>query len=123
MTRVLSDRYADRMVGVLSCFERIVIPGTRPGICYAGGMTSYLYAKGIRIVDYAQFAEPLRERIVARKRWGEGSGSWGRSPRIGDVISAMEACESYRPWHDKASGKTGRRADSGKCLHYPKNGD
>jgi hypothetical protein len=34
------------------------------------------------------------------------------------VISAMEACESYRPWHDKASGKTGLRPDSGKCLHY-----
>ena len=30
----------------------------------------------------------------------------------------MEACDSYRPWHDKASGKTFVRPDSGKCLHY-----
>ncbi len=30
----------------------------------------------------------------------------------------MEACESYKPWHDKASGKTYLRPDSGKCLHY-----
>jgi hypothetical protein len=34
------------------------------------------------------------------------------------IISAMEACDSYRPWHDKASGKTFVRPDSGKCLRY-----
>ena len=32
----------------------------------AGGMTSFLYSRGIRIFDYARFAEPLRERIRAR---------------------------------------------------------
>ncbi len=37
--------------------------GTLPGACYAGGMTSFLYSKGIRIFDYAKFAEPLRERM------------------------------------------------------------
>jgi hypothetical protein len=30
----------------------------------------------------------------------------------------MEACNSYRPWHDKRTGKTFLRPDSGKCLHY-----
>jgi hypothetical protein len=30
----------------------------------------------------------------------------------------MEACPSYRPWHDKPSGKTYLRPDTGKCLHY-----
>ena len=30
--------------------------------------------------------------------------------------SAMEACDSYRPWHDKTTGKTFVRPDSGKCL-------
>jgi hypothetical protein len=34
------------------------------------------------------------------------------------VISAMEACESYKPWHDKGSGKTYLKPNSGKCLHY-----
>ena len=31
---------------------------------------------------------------------------------------AMEACPSYGPWHDKGSGNTFLRAQSGKCLHY-----
>jgi hypothetical protein len=34
------------------------------------------------------------------------------------VLSAMEACPSYRPWHDKPSRKTFLRPDTGKCLHY-----
>ena len=55
-------------VGVLSC--RIVITGTLPGICYAAGMTSFLYAKGIRVLDYAQFAELLRDQIRERaEQW------------------------------------------------------
>jgi hypothetical protein len=30
----------------------------------------------------------------------------------------MEACNSYKPWHDKNTGKTFLKPDSGKCLHY-----
>lgn len=42
MSQILPERYRDRMVGVLSCYDRIVITGTLPGACYAGGMTSLL---------------------------------------------------------------------------------
>ena len=30
----------------------------------------------------------------------------------------MEACPSFQPWHDKATGKTFLRYKDGKCLHY-----
>jgi len=30
----------------------------------------------------------------------------------------MEACPSYKPWHDKRSGKTFLKPTEGKCLHY-----
>jgi hypothetical protein len=30
----------------------------------------------------------------------------------------MEACPTYRPWHDKKTGKTYLKGDTGKCLHY-----
>jgi hypothetical protein len=129
------------MHGVLSCYDRIVITGTLPGICHAAGMTSFLNAKGIRIFDYARFAEPLRERIRSRAEQlaaEQGArieyiakthirkeevvakvlAARGEQPGLVHVISAMEACESYRPWHDKASGKTYLKPDSGKCLHY-----
>jgi hypothetical protein len=30
----------------------------------------------------------------------------------------MEACDAYKPWHDKQTHRTYLRPDSGKCLHY-----
>ena len=30
----------------------------------------------------------------------------------------MESCSSYKPWHDKTSGKAFLKPDTGKCLHY-----
>jgi hypothetical protein len=141
MVQMLTERYRDRLHGVLSCYDRIVITGTLPWACYAAGMTSFLNARGIRIFDYARFAEPLRDRI--RSRAQEACERAGlqiehinkpyirkeevvakvlarRGDHVGlvHVISAMEACESYRPWQDKGSGKTYLKPDSGKCLHY-----
>ena len=62
---MLSERYKDNIHGILSCYDRIVIKGTIPQLCYAKGMTSYLYSKGIRIFDYPRFAEPYRDDIRA----------------------------------------------------------
>jgi hypothetical protein len=121
MAQMLTERYRERLHGVLSCYDRIVITGTLPGICYAAGMTSFLYAKGIRIFDYPRFAEPLRDQI--RERAQQLAAEQGASieyiakahirkeevvakvlatrgdhPGLVHVISAMEACESYQPW-------------------------
>ena len=52
MSQSLTERYDDRIAGVLSCYDRVVITGTLPGVCYADGMTRYLNAQGIRIFDY-----------------------------------------------------------------------
>src|ERR1700691_5789931 len=41
----------------------MLIFGTLPGICYAGGMTSFLFERKIKIFDYPKFAEPFRNRI------------------------------------------------------------
>ena len=141
MTQLLTERYRERLVGVLSCYDRIIITGTLPGACYAAGMTSFLYSRGIRIFDYARFAEPLRERIRAAAEAAATSAGAamqhlnkahmrkddvvaavlkerGDHPGLVHIISAMEACESYRPWHDKRTGKTFLKPDAGKCLHY-----
>ena len=60
---LLTERHADEIAGVLSCYDRILIQGTLPGLCYAEGMTAYLKARQIRIFDYAQFAQPLRDAL------------------------------------------------------------
>jgi hypothetical protein len=141
MAQSLTERYDERIAGVLSCYDRLVITGTLPGICYADGMTRYLQVHGIRIFDYPQFAMPLRDRIRDRAAsLGAAAGvtiehigkshvrkeevvarvlaQRGEHPGLVHIISAMEACDAYQPWHDKQTHKTFIRPDSGKCLHY-----
>lgn len=71
----LLDRYHDKIAGVLSCWDRVVIQGTLPGLSYADGMTSYLNAHHIRIFDYPRFAQPLRDQVRANaERLAEQAG-------------------------------------------------
>ena len=70
MNQSLMERYDDRIAGVLSCYDRVVITGTLPTVCYAEGMTRFLHASGIRIFDYPAL---LRRCVIAfvteRRRW------------------------------------------------------
>lgn len=34
------------------------------------------------------------------------------------IFSAMESCESYKPWHNKKTHKTYLKPNRSKCLHY-----
>jgi hypothetical protein len=140
-TQLLTEKYAESLDGVLGCFDRIVIMGSLAELCYAKGMTHYLYAHDIRIFDYARFAEPLRDEIRANaEALAQAQGleieyirkkdfrkedriqallaQRGGEPGLVHIFSAMEPCASYQPWHDKASGHTYLKPDSGKCLHY-----
>ena len=38
----LLERYAEKIRGVVSCFDRVVITGTIPQICHARAMTGML---------------------------------------------------------------------------------
>lgn len=138
---LLTERLKDQIAGVLGCWDRVLIFGTLPKICYAEGMTSYLYSKQVRIFDYPRFAEPFRDRLRENaERLAAASGidiefirkrnvrkedlvkqalaKRGEHPGMVCILSAMEPCSTYKPWHDKASGKTFLRPDDGKCLHY-----
>jgi hypothetical protein len=139
---LLTERYQDQIAGVLSCYDRIIIQGTVPGWCYASGMSEYCYKHQIRIFDYPDWAQALREKLRAnieqiaaengieiefvrskksfRKedRVKEILKERGEHPGVVCLLSAMEPCGSYKPWHDKRTGRTYLKPDDGKCLHY-----
>ena len=138
---LLTERHAAQIAGVLGCYDRMLIFGTLPGICYAGGMTSFLYAHQVRIFDYAKFAEPYRDQIRENaERMAAAAGieiefirtrsirkedraqellaKRGDHPGLVCILSAMEPCSTYKPWHNKQSGKTYLVPNDGKCLHY-----
>jgi len=138
---LLTERYQEKINGVLSCYDRIVIQGTLPGLCFAEGMTSYLYAHNIRIFDYPIFAQPFRDELRENaERLAAENGleiefvrnhetrkerliqeilqKRGDHPGLVYILSAMETCPTYKPWHDKQTGKTYLKPDQSKCLHY-----
>ena len=121
-------RHQDKIAGVLSCFDRVIISGTLPDICYAGVMASYLSYHKIRLFDYPRWAEPLRDELrnhaehlaleavieiefirrhkAFRKedRIQAILATRGAHPGLVHVFAAMESCTAYRPWFDKAKG-------------------
>lgn len=138
---LLTSTHSKKISGILSCLDRVIITGTIPQICYSQGMTSYLYSKSIRIFDYPKFAEPFKEQLranaeqlakdndveiefVAKSHIRKENvvkkvlDKRGRHTGLVHIISAMEACGSYKPWHDKQTGKTFLKGTQGKCLHY-----
>lgn len=142
MGTTLIERYAKQINGVLSCFDRIIVIGTIPGICYPQGMAMHLSSQGIRLFDYPRFAEPLRDEIRENaERIATENGikidfirsvkGFRKEDRIKEIIkergnhsgivhifSAMESCPAFTPWHDKATGRTQLKYKDGKCLHY-----
>ncbi|MCI0419043.1 MAG: MarR family transcriptional regulator [Acidobacteria bacterium] len=140
-TMLLTEKYADQLDGVLHCYDRVVLTGSLMPLCYAQGMTQYLYTHDIRIFDYPQFAQPfaqaLRENAEAlaaehgltieyiRKKTFRKEArieailqKRGRHPGLVHIFSALEPCASYKPWHDKTSHKTYLKSEDAKCLHY-----
>jgi hypothetical protein len=137
----LVERYADRILGVLSCYDRVIVRGGIRGFDYAQAMESYLRWRKIPLFDFPKFAKPYRdairdnaeqlarahgiavqfirnnrerkEDIVARILEKRGD-----SPGLVAILSALETCESYEARFDKKTGRTSLRPDRAKCTHY-----
>jgi hypothetical protein len=135
------EQHAGQIRGVLTCFDRVVLTGTIPDICHSEAATQFVSARGVRIFDFPQLANQWRttlrnnaEKLAQQadleiefirkanfrkeeriKRIVEQRGD---HPGLVHVFSAMECCNAFQPWHDKKSGRTYLRPDSGKCLHY-----
>ena len=137
----ITDRYADSIRGITSCFDRLILQGTLNPVGHPDGMTSYLYAHHIRIFDFPQFAQgyttKIRDHIAQAAKSHDIEISFVRNhsdrkenivaqiiktrgdhPGLVGILSAMEACSTFQPWHDKKTGKTFLRHNTGKCLHY-----
>jgi hypothetical protein len=139
---LLIEKYAEKINGTITCYDRIIIQGVIPSWSYAGGMTGYFYGNNMKIFDYAKFSQPLTERVrenaerIAKENGLEiefirKTQSFRKDDKIQGIIkekgiteglvhifSAMECCNTYKPWHDKETGRTYFNFDTSKCLHY-----
>ena len=118
---LLTERYANKIHGTISCFDRVVIGGSWPDIRYGDALRRLLRSQGVRLFDFPKWAEPFREAIrhnaeriakdnglevefVRQKglrmadRVKEIVAERGDHPGLVHVFSAMEGCVSYGPW-------------------------
>lgn len=137
----LVHRYADRILGVLSCYDRVVVRGRIQEIDYAKGMALYLRTQKVRLFDFPRFAMPFRDAIKSNaERLAQEHGmkvqfirnndvrkesvvakileERGDRPGLVAILSAMEVCPTFEARYDKETGRTSLRPDRAKCLHY-----
>jgi hypothetical protein len=137
----LISRYASQIAGQLGCFDRVILTGSLLDVCHPAALERQLHAASFRCFDLGLFAEPLRDALrdhavklaqavglevefIARRNFRKEDRIAAILQRRGDhpglvhVFSAMEPCPAFRPWHDKASGRTGVKLTQGKCLHF-----
>ena len=117
------DRHADRIVGVLSGFDRVLFRGTLRMISHLRGMNMFLSHHSILHKEFGKFAERISSRVKARaKQYAEREGRpylYLRSPKadkqqiacgIRDrdgireglvcVLACVEPCQSFSLYKD-----------------------
>jgi len=137
----LLERHAPQIAMVLSCYDRLIIQGTLQHVGYADGMRRHLFSRHVRIFDFPLYARTFTalqcthmQRLAARHHLtiqfvakastrkedliADIVVRRGNHPGIVAILSAMESCTSFRPWHDKNTHRTFLRHTGGKCLHY-----
>lgn len=139
---LLTERYRDKIGGVLSCFDRVVLTGTIPQICHPSALALDLNIRKIRFFDYPKWAKPLRDEIrqnaerLAREngleieyirrqrqfrkeqRIKEIISQRGNHPGLVHIFSAMESCPTFEAYYSKRNNRTSFRTTQAKCLHY-----
>jgi hypothetical protein len=58
-------KYADRLHGVLSGFDRLVFRGSLRALCYVEGMMRYLSFRGVLLKDFSDFVQETTQRLKA----------------------------------------------------------
>ena len=69
---LLTDKYADKIYGTITCYDHIIIQEYIPGWSVED-MTSYLNTNSISIFDFSTFSQPLTEQVRANAQLFQGA--------------------------------------------------
>jgi hypothetical protein len=128
-------KHADKIHGVLSCFDRVIFRGYLP-LSYARGLEGFLYRRKVLLKDFKDYARAVAERLKEHvKGLVEKAGAPYRYPatkepmeeqarrlakdkdiRDGIVcgFSRLETCRSFR--FEYRGGRPRLRPDFRRCL-------
>ena len=60
-----TTKYADRLVGTLSGFDRLVFRGTLRRLSFVEGLRGYLSARRVLLKEFGDYSEALTEKVKA----------------------------------------------------------
>ena len=134
-------RHGEKILGVLSGFDRMRFRGTLRLLTSVGGTMAWLSRAGVLIKDFVKFAEGLtrqvrqateenaaaaerpvryldrfvnKEELVRRIRGEQGLAANG----LIAVLSTLEACASYDVYRNAQTHQIELRRRQRKCLHF-----
>jgi hypothetical protein len=133
-------RYADRIVGSIAGFDRVLFRGSLLSICHRDGMDRFLGSQGVLYKDWDSFVQRLSAALKARaehiaEQAGRpvlyvGSAQVSKQDLVRKlverdhlqaglvcVLSCVEPCWTFTVRRDRASKQLQLVAQERKCLH------
>lgn len=139
--RGFMQRHGEKILGVLSGFDRVRFRGTLRLLTSVGGTMAWLGRAGVLIKDFMKFAEEMTQQV--REATEQNAIAAGRPVRYLDrfmdkealvrgirdeqglaengmiaVLSTLETCWSYDVYRDRKAHRIHLRRRQRKCLHY-----
>lgn len=131
---------ADRVTGVLSGFDRLVLHGSLRLLAYTEGLLKYLCHHRIRLKDFGAHSRTLSDRVIAQSLAAVEAagrpilylpGSQDRKEEIARriatqdqlahgticVLKTLELCRSYEVFANRQTHRIELRSRPRKCLH------
>jgi hypothetical protein len=135
------QRHGEKILGVLSGFDRLRFRGTLRLLSSVEGMARWLNSAGVLLKDFLPFAEGVTKRLRrSTERFAEGAGRRVRylegkvdqeelvrqiwdAEGEGDqglvaVLSTLETCQSFDIFRNRQTHRLDLRRRLRKCLHY-----
>jgi hypothetical protein len=137
------SRFADRIIGVLSGFDRLVFRGHLLPLMRDGGMTIFLNSAGVRLLDFKSYvtktSDAIRQSALAEARTAGRPVHYLESSRTSKenlarkvldqhpvqeglicVLTSVEPCMSFEYHRSPDKHERGLKRRYKKCLHIYK---
>ncbi len=133
-------RYADRIIGVLNGFDRLVFRGTLRRLSFAEGLMSLLWKRQVLLKDFGGYAQAVTEQLksaslqeavrlgrpqlyLSSSRTDKEEVALGVAERDGiregliAVLSCVEPCRTFEVYRCRETKRLKLVPRNRKCLH------